>query len=70
MKFEVGKFYRHTTGICFAILCEAETTMYGRTLIAEQSCGMPVIVAVGSDEASAINFHEITKEEWMLSFSS
>lgn len=69
LKFEVGKFYKHNTGICFAILCEVETTLYGKTLIAEQACGGSNIIAVGQDESAAANFHEITKEEWMENFS-
>jgi len=35
MKFEIGKYYRHTTGYELAILCEAETTIRGKGLLAE-----------------------------------
>ena len=68
MKFEVGKFYKHTTGHCLAILCEQETTMYGKTLLAEHTCEGDGFIAVGMDEARAINYHEISREEWLLNF--
>lgn len=72
MKFEVGKFYKHTTGHCIAILCEQETTMYGKTLLAEHTLPPQIgdFMAVGSDESSAANYHEITKGEWMENFST
>ena len=69
MKFEVGKFYKHNTGICLSILCEAKTTLYGDTYIAEQACGGSGIVTVGKDQSCTANFHEISKEEWMENFS-
>ena len=68
MVFEVGKFYKHTTGRCLAILCQQETMMYGDTLIAEQSGTQESFMAVGKDEDSAVNFHEISKDEWEANF--
>lgn len=70
MKFEIGKFYKHTTGDCLHILCEIETTMYGNTLLAEQRGGEENFIAVGRGEDSAVNYHEITKEEWLVEFQS
>jgi len=67
MKFEVGKYYRHTTGKEISIICEANTTMYGETLIAE-GCHCTEFIAVGSDESAAVNWIEITKEEWLKNF--
>lgn len=71
MVFEVGKFYKHTTGQCFSILSEQETTMYGKTLIAEIGGGCQTVsfMAVGRDESSTANYHEISKDEWMKNFS-
>lgn len=68
MIFEVGKYYRHTTGEELSVVAEVDTTMYGRTLLAEtnNSCGF---LAVGSTEDHATNYVEITKEEWMKNFS-
>lgn len=68
LKFEVGKFYKHTAGTKIAVLCEADTTLYGNTLLAE-SAGCNGFRAVGKDESCTANWHEITKEEWMQSFS-
>ena len=66
--FEVGKFYEHTTGKQLAIICEAETTLYGKCLLAEQSDSFE-FSAVGKSEDATDNWHEITKEEWMKNFS-
>ena len=68
MVFEIGKYYQHTCGAKLAILCELETTQYGKTLIAE-SDGRDVLRAVGKGKSYTVNYHEITKEEWMESFS-
>jgi len=69
MRFEVGKFYKHTSGKKIAIVAEAVTTMYGKTLIAEQ-CDRADFMPVGSDSDDyAANWTEITKDEWMECFS-
>jgi hypothetical protein len=68
MKFEIGKFYKHTTGQQIAIVGEVETTMYGRCLVAECS-DKADLLPVGADESHAENYSEITKEEWMMNFS-
>lgn len=71
MKFEVGKYYKHTIGHTLAILGYLETTMWGKTLIAEsnQQGQMTELVAVGSNESAIANYREITKEEWMENYS-
>ena len=71
MIFDVGKFYKHPTGHCLSIICEAETTMWGSTLVAESAGGYigSTLLSVGKDEVSAQNYHEISKEEWMENFS-
>jgi len=68
MKFQIGKFYRHTTGKEFSIVGTVRTTMFGDTLVAEQNDNVD-LVAVGSDESATTNFVEISKEEWMKNFS-
>lgn len=68
MKFEIGKFYRHTTGEELAILGEVETTLYGKCLVAESSDHVD-LKPVGKDESNAENYVEITKNEWMKNFS-
>ncbi len=67
MCFQLGKYYKHTTGYCLHIVGALETTMWGLTLIAETTGNK--LIAVGRDEASAVNYSEITKEEWMRYFS-
>ena len=62
MKFELGKFYKHTTEHYLYICGIVESLMYGRCLMAEVN-GQE-FQAVGSDEASAVNFHEIPKKEY------
>ena len=37
MKFEIGKYYRHSAGGDLSILCEANTTLYGESLLAERA---------------------------------
>jgi hypothetical protein len=64
MKFEVGKFYKHTSGVCVAIRAKIKTTMWGETLVGESTEDVYGLVPVGVDEESAVNFDEITEEEW------
>ena len=67
MRFEVGKYYSHTTGDEMAILCESETTLWGKCYIAETNTGE--LKPVGNDESCTANYTEITKEKWMANFS-
>lgn len=65
MIFEPGKFYKHTSGKMISTLDFLETTMWGRTLIVEES-GNPGLNCVATDsESFAVNYTEISKEEWM-----
>lgn len=72
MKFEIGKCYEHTTKKQMKIIGEAKSTGYGmgdgKTLVGE-CAGESNFMPVGSDEAAAENWHEITEEEWMKNFS-
>lgn len=69
MRFEIGKFYQHTSGQMISVVCQAETTMYGITFLAEQS-DSPDFISVGSDsDEYAENWEEITKEQWMKGFT-
>ena len=71
MKFKPGKYYEHTTGTMIKTLVEVETTMWGKTLVAERSSSIAhELIPVGSDsEDYAQNWHESTEEEWMKNFS-
>lgn len=61
MKFEVGKFYRHTGGGHLHIIAKAPKTImwFGPVLIAETPEGD--LRPCGADEASAVNWNEITE---------
>jgi len=66
--FEIGKFYRHTTGEEISIIGKVDSTLYGTTLVAESNT-YERFKAVGSDASSIDNWIEISKEEWMKNFS-
>lgn len=66
--FEIGKYYRHTTGEEIAILGRLKTTKFGECLIAESNKSIN-FKAVGEEEGAAVNWKEITKEQWMKNFS-
>lgn len=69
IRFEIGKCYRHVgSRIDMYILGELETTLYGRTLVAERSDSCD-LMCVGSDYTSAQNWMEIPYSEWMKNFS-
>lgn len=68
MIFEVGKFYRHPTGEEMAVIGEAETTLYGKCLVAESNRSAD-LKPVGRHESHADNWSEISRDEWMKNFS-
>ena len=63
MKFELGKYYQHTTGMKLHICGLSDTYYHGRCFVGENNKGE--LLPVGSDEASAVNFHEISKEQFI-----
>ncbi len=69
IKFELGKYYTHTTGFMLNPICFANTTLYGDNVLIAESTDNSDLMVVGQDEASAENFQESTKEEWMKHFS-
>ena len=63
MKFEIGKFYRHTNGLNrIVVLGWIGTITCGVTMIAERPDG--TFKAVGDHEGATVGWTEITKEEW------
>jgi len=66
--FKIGKCYRHTGGGEMKIVGAVKSTQFGWTMIAEEPM-YGNFKPVASDEASSINWDEITKEEWMQNFS-
>lgn len=63
MKFEYGKYYRHTDGSKIHILAVASTRMWGTTLLAERRKDGS-IVPIGMSKFHAANWHEITPAEF------
>jgi len=66
-EFEAGKCYRHTTGKEINVLVEVETTQWGKVLVAESNFNSEII-AVGKYIGSAVNYSEISREEWEKNF--
>ena len=60
--FEVGRYYRHSSGGCMHIVGSVKTDTYGWTLIGEDKSGN--IRPVGIGEGYAENWYEITEEDW------
>ena len=65
MKFEVGKFYKHSGGEVLHILAQVDncTGYFNPTLVGE-SAGDVGFSAVGRDEASAANWKEVPPHEY------
>jgi len=63
IKFEIGKYYEHTTGNKIYICGELVTYMWGKCLVAESN--KTELVVVGKYENSSVNYKEIPKEEYM-----
>lgn len=66
--FAPDRYYKHTTGRAIHTLQYVKTHMYGVALIAEDDMGK--LYPVGLDPANAVNYTEITKEEYEGSFPS
>lgn len=69
MIFEVGKYYQHASGEKMAIVGEVNTTLYGDNVLVGEPDSTPNLRPVGRDESNTVNWKEISKEEWMKSFS-
>lgn len=62
-KFELGKFYQHTTGEKLYICGVVDTNAYGKTLVGEDGYGN--LSPIGNHEFATENYREITKEEFL-----
>lgn len=62
-RFELGKFYKHTTGEKLYICGVVDTNAYGKTLVGEDEYGN--LIPIGNHEYATDNYHEITKEEFL-----
>ena len=68
LSFKVGKAYRHSSGCEMKIIGWANTTVHGDAcMIAEEKSGH--LKPVGSDPDAAVNWKEISEDEWMKNFS-
>lgn len=63
MTFEIGKYYEHTTGSRLFIAGCMSSCVYGLCLIGENEFGE--FSAIGRGEDDAINYAEITKEQFI-----
>lgn len=71
LPFEIGKFYEDPfTGFRVKILCEVETTSFGKTLIAETNVDSCVIIAIKNDKETWARFKEIKEETWLSGFTA
>tara|TARA_R110000850_G_scaffold131596_1_gene252495 strand:- start:40 stop:258 length:219 start_codon:yes stop_codon:yes gene_type:complete len=68
-KFELGKYYRHNGGGEMHIVGVADTIMWGATFIAEEGNGQTLTPISMNSKDSAVNWFEITKEEFMKNYS-
>lgn len=66
--FQIGRFYRHTTGRCIAVISRIKTTLWGECLLAEET-GSSGLIAVGEDPDCMVNYAEISEDEWRKNFS-
>ena len=66
MQFEIGKYYKHSSGKMMAILAYANITIYGRAMVAEEGNAFDYrLVEVDAGDYAA-NWKEIDEEEWLL----
>jgi hypothetical protein len=65
MLFETGRCYKHTTGLSMHIIANLDTTLWGFTMIAEQSNGKLIPV----NRQSTDNWKQISREEWLSNFN-
>ena len=68
MVFEIGKCYKHNTGMQIKILGEVTTHMRGKGLLAETYGSYVELYQVGTDEEAAVNWHLIPSEEFENNF--
>lgn len=63
MKFEVGKYYKHSSGQLLHIIGEVTSTIYGHCLV-DESPWIYNLLPVGISESNTMNYEEIDKDEW------
>ena len=63
MKFELGRYYEHSGGGRIHIVALAQTRMWGTALLSE-SREDGVIIPCGMSKANAVNWREITANEF------
>lgn len=63
LKFELGKYYKHTAGTMIYICGVCLTKNYGMCLMAERDNGY--FYPVGNHKGATDNWHEIKEEEFL-----
>ena len=62
MRFELGKYYAHTTGDKLYICGICDTKIYGMCLMGENRNGD--FIPIGQHKGATLNWHEISEEEF------
>lgn len=70
MVFEKGKYYKHNTGVTLHVICDIETKMRGKGLLAECNGCREELCVVGLLPENTVGFVEITINEWDEGFIS
>ena len=69
MQFEVGRFYKHSSGEMMAIVGAARTHVYGWVLIAERMrAGHYDISPISPSPDAGQNWNSIPESEWLACF--
>jgi hypothetical protein len=58
MKFQIGKYYQHGSGLVISIIGTANTFFHGSCLLAEEEGGR--LTPIGEDEDAARYWHEVS----------
>ena len=67
-RFEPDKYYKHnSSGRMIHTLGFMDTTVCGRSLIAEENCSTNLITVGTDGDDYTAHYHEITKDEWLAS---
>lgn len=66
MRFEIGKYYKHSSGEVMRILACVDTTIYGRTLLAEEGDTFGFQPVGWDSDDYAENWKEIDEDEWLI----
>ncbi len=58
MKFQIGRFYQHSSGKVIRIIDKTSTFFHGHCLLAE--CDNGKLIPISRDESATDNYHEVS----------